>query len=59
MQRATIFAPRNFGIGSLGLRESALLGERDDKVQLRVVALQPVDIHLRQRLRSDLARLEE
>ena len=46
----------DFGVGGLGLGQRALFGERDDEVQLRIVALEAGEVHLRQRQRSDLAR---
>ncbi len=59
MQRPFVFAGADLLVGLCRLRERELFGDRDDAVQLRPELLQPIEIHLRQVGRGDLATLDE
>ena len=59
MQRPAIIPRGNLRIGLLRLRQRPLLGERNNEMQLCVVPFEPVYIHLRQRQRSNLAKLQQ
>src|SRR6202012_96766 len=59
MERTAKFACRHFGVGLFGLGEGALFSDCDDEMQFRVVALEAREIHLGERERSDLARVQQ
>ena len=59
VQRASILSGRNFAIGFPGLRQRALLGQCDHEFQLRVVAFQPLQIHLRKCSRCHFSRTHQ
>ena len=58
VQRPAILACRDLLVGLPRLRQRQLARERDDAVQLRVEALQSVQIDVREPLRGDLALLD-
>ena len=49
----------NLFIGLFCLRNGPLFGERDNKVQLRIVALEALEVHLREGERGDFATLQQ
>jgi len=48
MQRAAVATGRNILIRLSRLSECAILGQRDDALKARTVALQPLEVNLRQ-----------
>ena len=54
MQRAAVLTERDLCVGRVGLCAGAFFGECDDRSELRVVAFDAIEIHLRQLTRLDL-----
>src|SRR6185312_9596101 len=59
VERAAIFAGGDFAVGFACLCEGALLGEIDDEVQYRVVALEAREVHLGEVERRNFAAADK
>ena len=59
VQRTTIFARRDLSISLLRLGMRPIFGERDHKLQHRIVLLQARQIHVGERSRRNFSRFDE
>ena len=59
VQRSLVFARRDFRISLLRLRPRLVVQERHDVIELRVVTMQPLQIHLGQLERRDFLRSDQ
>src|SRR5207302_366309 len=59
VQRPAVLARRDLAVRLLRLMQGEVVGEGDDEVQQRVVAVKPIETHARQLDRRDLARFDE
>ncbi len=59
VQWTAMFSPGEIAVCFFGFCDGAVFGERDDEVQQGIVALEAVEIHLRERERRNLFRAHE